>query len=121
MAEHHWYIKNCRLFERLSADQFSRLEERARMRRFPQGSPVYLPSDTTSSVILVADGRVKLCSVTPDGKKAILAFLEPAELFNALALFDDADSDEYAETMAKSTLVMLPKEAVQQLINESPE
>lgn len=120
MAEHHWYIKNCRLFEKLSADQFSRLEKRARMRRFPKGSPVYLPSDTNSSVFLLAEGRVKLCSVTPDGKQAILAFIEPGELFGELALFDDAESDEYAETMAKSTLVMLPRDAVEELMSESP-
>lgn len=80
MGEHHWHIKNCRLFERLSADQLSRLEKRARMRRFAKGVPVYLPSDTASSVFLLAEGRVKLCSVTPDGKQAILAFIEPGEL-----------------------------------------
>lgn len=120
MAERHWYIKNCRLFEKLSADQLSRLELRARMRRFPKGSPVYLPSDTSTSVFLLAEGRVKLCSVTPEGKQAILAFIEPGELFGELALFHDADSDEYAETMAKTTLVMMPRDAVEALMYESP-
>lgn len=120
MAEHHWYIKNCRLFEKLTPDQFSRLEKRARMRRFPKGSPVYLPSDAASSVFLLAEGRVKLCSVTPDGKQAILAFIEPGELFGELSLFEEGESDEYAETMAKSTLVMLPRDVVEELMGESP-
>lgn len=121
MAEHHWYIKNCRLFEKLGAEQLARLEQSARMRRFAKGSPIYLPAEANTSVFLLAEGRVKLCSITPDGKQAILAFIEPGELFGELALFDDETADEYAETMANSTLIMLPKDTLEQLLNESPE
>jgi CRP/FNR family cyclic AMP-dependent transcriptional regulator len=121
MADCVWYIKNCRLFERLTADQFARLEQRARVRRFPKNTPVYLPSDAATGVFLLAEGRVKLCSSTPDGKQAILAFIEPGELFGELALLDESEREEHAETMAASTLVLLPGDALQQLMNESPQ
>jgi CRP-like cAMP-binding protein len=120
MADQVWYIKNCRLFEQLTADQFARLEQRARVRRFPKGTPIYLPSDAGTSVFLLAEGRVKLCSITPDGKQAILALIEPGELFGELALLEEAEREEHAETMAASTLVLLPREAIEQLMNESP-
>jgi CRP/FNR family cyclic AMP-dependent transcriptional regulator len=121
MAEHTWYIKNCRLFERLTADQFARLEQRARVRKFPKNSPVYLPSDAADGVFLLAEGRVKLCSMTPDGKQAILAFIEPGELFGELALLEESEREEHAETMTASTLVLLPGDALEQLMNESPQ
>jgi CRP-like cAMP-binding protein len=121
MAEHVWYIKNCRLFERLTTEQFAQLELRARVRRFPKGTPIYLPSDAGNSVFLLAEGRVKLCSITPDGKQAILAFIEPGELFGELALLEESEREEYAETMAASTLVLLPGDALEQLMKESPQ
>jgi len=120
MAEHVWYIKNCRLFERLTTEQFARLERQARVRRYPKGAPIYLPSDAGSAVFLLAEGRVKLCSFTHEGKQAILAFIEPGELFGELALLEDSERDEHAETMAASTLVLLPGRALEQLMNESP-
>ncbi|MCI0332753.1 MAG: Crp/Fnr family transcriptional regulator [Planctomycetes bacterium] len=120
MADHVWYIKNCRLFERLTAEQFARLEQRARVRRFSKGTPIYLPSDAGNGVFLLAEGRVKLCSITPDGKQAILAFIEPGELFGELALLEESEREEHAESMVASTLVLLPGDALAQLMNESP-
>jgi CRP-like cAMP-binding protein len=121
MADCVWYIKNCRLFERLTADQFARLERRARVRRIPKNTPVYLPSDAATGVFLLAEGRVKLCSSTPDGKQAILALIEPGELFGELALLDESEREEHAETMMASTLVLLAGETIEQLMNESPQ
>src|SRR5918992_2989674 len=113
MADQLWYIKNCRLFEQLTSEQFARLEQRARVRRIPKATPIYLPSDAASAVFLLAEGRVKLCSFTPDGKQAILAFIEPGELFGELALLEESEREEHAETMAASTLVLLPGDAIE--------
>jgi CRP-like cAMP-binding protein len=121
MADCVWYIKNCCLFERLTADQLTRLEQRARVRHVPKNTPVYLPSDAATGVFLLAEGRIKLCSSTPDGKQAILAFIEPGELFGELALLDESEREEHAETMMASTLVLLAGEAIEQLMNESPQ
>lgn len=121
MAERVWYIKNCQLFERLTTEQFARLEQRARVRKYPKGAPIYLPSDAGSAVFLLAEGRVKLCSITPDGKQAILAFIEPGELFGELAVLEEGEREEQAETMAATTLVLLPRDALEQLMSESPQ
>jgi len=120
MADHIWYIKNCRLFELLATDQIAGLERRARVRNSPKCTPIYLPSDSAEGVFLLAEGRVKLCSFTPDGKQAILAFIEPGELFGELALVGESNRDEHAETMDASTVVLLPGDAIVQLMNESP-
>jgi CRP/FNR family cyclic AMP-dependent transcriptional regulator len=120
VAERHWYIKNCQLFERLSIDKLTRLEQRARVRRFPKGSSIYLPSDEDEGICLLVEGRVKICSSTPDGKQAILAFIEPGELFGELALVDATARDENAEAAADSTVVLLPLDVLQRLMEESP-
>jgi len=120
MPEQLWYIRDCRLFEQLTEEQLARLERRARVRRFPANNPIYLPSDAASGVFLVAEGRVKLCSFTPDGKQSILAFIEPGELFGELSLLVPGPREEHAETTVKSTVVLLPGEELEQLLEESP-
>ncbi|MBI1904081.1 MAG: Crp/Fnr family transcriptional regulator [Planctomycetia bacterium] len=121
MAERLWYVKKCRLFERLSAEQLGRLENRARVRSFAKNTPVYLPSDDGDAVFVLAEGRVKLCNFTPDGKQAILAFIEPGELFGEQALLEDGPREEHAETVLASTIIQLPADELQRLMAQTPE
>lgn len=117
--ERLWYIKRCRLFEKLTPQQLARLERRARVRRFPKRTPVYLPTDAADGVLLLAEGRVKLCSVTPEGKQAILAFIEAGELFGELSLVGEAEREEHAETVDASTVILLPGDELSSLMTES--
>src|SRR5262249_35182443 len=48
------------------------------------------------SVLVLAKGRVKIQAVTPDGKEAILAFIEEGELFGELAVVDSEPRNEFA-------------------------
>lgn len=121
MTERVWYIKECQLFSRLTDEQLARLERRGRMRTFPRNSTVYMPSDVGDGVFLLADGRVRISSITPDGKQAILAFIEPGELFGELSLVESGQREEYAETVVDSTIVLLPGDEVARLMGESAE
>ncbi|MDA1049039.1 MAG: Crp/Fnr family transcriptional regulator [Planctomycetota bacterium] len=114
MSEKLWYLKNCQLFEQLTADELQGIEARSKARTFPRGTPIYLPMDETDAVFLLASGRVKICHLTPDGKQSILAFIEPGELFGELALLDAGPRDEYAESIEKSTVVLIPGEVMRQ-------
>ena len=121
MSERLWYLKQCDLFQRLQPEQIAALENRCRVRMFPRSTPIYLPSDHANGVLLLAQGRVKIGSFTEDGKQAILAFIEPGELFGELALMGGTQREEYAEAVEKSTIVLIPNEVMQQLLTESPE
>ena len=108
MAEKTWYLKQCDLFERLAPAELAQLESRCRSRKFPRNGPIYLPADQADGVLLLTAGRVKICSFTPEGKQAILAFIEPGEIFGELAIFHGGDRDEYAEAAEASTVVLIP-------------
>lgn len=120
MAEKIWLLKHCNLFAQLTPDQLSRLESRARMRKFPRRSPIYLPADQGDGVLLLTAGRAKICGFSPDGKQVILAFIEPGELFGELAILGAAEREEYAEAVEASTVVLLPAGDIRQLMHECP-
>jgi CRP/FNR family transcriptional regulator, cyclic AMP receptor protein len=121
MAEKLWYLKRCNFFERLASSELEYLESRSRIRVFPRRAPVYLPAEEADSVLLLAEGRIKLCHLTPDGKQSILAFIDPGEIFGELALFAPGPRDEYAETVDPSTVVLIPREVMQKLLDTRPD
>lgn len=122
MDQKYWYLKNCDLFSRLSSAQIARLEAGSVSKTFGRGDVVYLPSDRSDSVALLARGRVRLFHLTNEGKQAILAIMDPGELFGELALVEaDSPRDEFAEAMEKSTVILIPREQVQALMAEYPD
>lgn len=121
MADSFWYIKNCNLFSQLSASDVAELESQSRMRKLKKGEPVYLPNEQADGVLLVAQGRVKICHATPDGKQSILGFIDSGEIFGELALLGGERRDEYVEATEKTTLVLLPKQALESAIRKYPD
>ncbi len=118
MAEKIWHLKRCDLFGRLSEAELARLESRSLMRKFPTKTLVYMPSDQSDGVLLLTAGRVRIGTVTGEGKQAILAFVEPGELFGELAVFDDGNREDYAEATENSTVLFLPADEMRRLAEE---
>ncbi len=116
-----WYLKKCRLFELLTPEQAERLDRCARVRTFPRNTIVYAPSTPDLSVLLVAEGRVKIKDVTPDGKETILAFVEEGEVFGELALLDNRPRQEYAEAVLETRVLALPRDELLRLMEARPD
>jgi len=121
MSERFWFLKRCELFGRLSPEQLSLLESRARVRRFERNSAIYAPGDRADGVLLLSEGRVRICDFTADGKQAILAFIEPGELFGELAVVDAVPREERAEAVAPSTVLFIPGDVMRSLIETVPD
>ena len=121
MSEKIWYLKRCDLFGRMGDAQLAELERHCRTREFARGTPIYLPADHADGVLLMATGRAKICSFNDDGKQAILAFIEPGEIFGELALLGGSEREEYAEALEKSTIVLIPREVMQQVVEDNPQ
>ncbi len=119
MSQSFWHVRNCSLFGQLDEDQLQGIEQRSRVRKFPKGSSVYLPTDTSDGAFLLAEGRVRICSTTPEGKHSILAFVEPGELFGELALVESGQREERAEVVNNATVVLIPSDHLRQLMSTS--
>src|SRR5262245_24816984 len=121
MSEAIWYLKRCPLFERLTPAEARRLEARALMRAFARREVIYFPTEPGESVLLLAHGRVKIKSVTPDGRETILAFIDEGELFGELALLDGAPRDEFAEAVEPVRVLAIPRDELLWLMGRRPD
>jgi CRP/FNR family transcriptional regulator, cyclic AMP receptor protein len=121
MGETYWFLKNCELFERLTPDQVARIESCAQAKKFSRGTLIYLPSDAGESVLLLTSGRVKIYHLTGDGKQAVLAIVDPGELFGEVAVFPGGMREEFAEAMETVTLVRIPGDELRRLMEQHPQ
>ena len=72
----------------LSAPECGALEERASRRRHARGAPLFHENDESDSVVVVLAGRVKVSTVTDDGREVVLAFRGPGDLVGELSAID---------------------------------
>ena len=72
----------------LSAPERDALEERASRRRHARGAPLFHENDESDSVVVVLAGRVKVSTVTDDGREVVLAFRGPGDLVGELSAID---------------------------------
>jgi CRP-like cAMP-binding protein len=121
MEDKYWFLKQCSLFEKLSPGQIEQVESQSRMRKFSKASLVYLPSDQSDSVLLLISGRIKLYHLTPDGKQALLALIDPGELFGELAILEGGTREEFAEAMETSQVVAIPRNVIHELMESHAE
>ena len=121
MEEKFWYLKHCDLFQRLPPDEIARVESRAKLKSFPRGSLIYLPNDQGDAVLLLTSGRVKIYHITSEGKQAVLALIDPGELFGELAVFDGGQREEFAEAMEACHVVLIPHDEIQRLMMQHPD
>lgn len=120
MEEKFWYLKHCDLFERLGESQIRELESQSRMRTFKRGDLIYLPNDRSDSMLLIASGRVKIYHITGEGKQALLAIMEPHEVFGELSVFGGGQREEFAEAMEPASVILIPGPQIQQMMQELP-
>lgn len=120
MSNCFWIIKNNELFANLATEDIAYLESQAKMRRLKKGERIYLPDDAADSVLLVVEGRIKICNTTQEGKESILNFVDAGELFGETSILGDSQHADIAETIEKSTIVMIPRAAMVPILRKYP-
>ena len=77
-----------RFLDALSAPEAGWLHERGVNRRFERGAALFHERQLSDRVMVLLEGRVKIASVSEDGREAVLAFRGPGEVLGELSAID---------------------------------
>jgi CRP/FNR family transcriptional regulator, cyclic AMP receptor protein len=75
-------------FAALPASQRTALQAMGRRRSYRSGSTLFQEGDSSDWVVLLSAGRVRVTSVTADGRTVVLAVASPGELVGELSALD---------------------------------
>jgi CRP/FNR family cyclic AMP-dependent transcriptional regulator len=81
-------LRTCPLFEKLPATDLEQLAQQTSLRRYRRGQIVFHEGDPGDSLLVVADGRLKVVTNSDDGDQLLLAVVGPPESIGALTLAD---------------------------------
>lgn len=84
------------------------LTDRARTRRWPVGSSLFLEGEQSSTVVVVVSGRVKVFSLTEQGEEIVLAVRGAGALLGELSAVDGAPRSASVAALEPVVALVLP-------------
>jgi len=86
--EHRYEDDEVRFLDAMSEGEQEWLESRGVRRTFPRGTALFHERQVSDRVMFLMEGRVKIASVSEDGKERVLAFRGPGEVLGELSAID---------------------------------
>ena len=92
----------------------------SRLRVFRRGQVVFTAGDPGEALIVVVSGRVKVVVRSADGGELTLTIIEPGGVLGEVSVADGGPRSADAEALEQCQLLMVPREAVQDVCRHVP-
>jgi CRP/FNR family cyclic AMP-dependent transcriptional regulator len=114
------YLQKNELFQDLSWLELKMLDRMTAMTTCAPGRVFYTPGETGEALFLLKKGRVQIYRLSPEGKKLVIATLEPGRLFGEMALVGQGMHNTFAEAVEPCTLCAMSRRDVEMLLSRFP-
>ena len=108
-------------FASLPARIVAAVRSRVVTRSYDKGSLIYAEGHQPQGLYLVASGSVRVFKSSEEGREQDLHHLAAGESFSDAAAFDGEPTIANAEPMERSVVLLVPRQALQELMMEYPE
>jgi CRP-like cAMP-binding protein len=114
-------IERNSLFRGLPRETRARIAALASRRQYEEGAVIFMRGDPGDSLCGVATGRVRISASGPGGKEVFLNIMEPGDAFGEIALLDGSPRTATATAMARTELIIIPRDAFSALLQSQPQ
>jgi CRP-like cAMP-binding protein len=108
------------IFGALLEEELTELAHLGTRARYPVGRIVFEKGDPGDSLMIVLSGRIKIRSVSVDGREIVLNFIEPGQAFGEIALLDGRPRTAGAATLEACEVFILRRQAVLSFLEAKP-
>ena len=108
-------------FRMLGVDELARLALTVVERQFEKDEVIFLEGEPCQGLYIVRDGSVKIYKLSPEGREQILSYIKPGDSFNEVAVFDGGPNPANVVAAETSSLWIVPRLAIVQVIQANPE
>ena len=113
-------LRSSDLFSELDDRQMGHVEEMTVMTHAERGRLIYAQGETSEALFLLKRGKVHIYRISPDGRKLLTAVVEPGTLFGNMAFTGTTMQDGFAEAVEVSTLCVMSRHDIEDLVKEYP-
>ena len=97
------------LLGKLSANEIDALISYARIERYPAGREIFAKGSPGQCLMAVLRGRVKIGSLSADGKEAVFTIVNAGDIFGEMAILDGEERSADATAMTDCELLVLSR------------
>jgi len=113
-------LESCKVFRSLSPEELASLKSVTREASFAGGTEIFKEGDAGDALYVVKSGQVQISAVMGDGQRQVLSRVPPGEIFGELAIIDSQPRSATAMADAETALYVIPREAMLNMLNNSP-
>jgi len=108
------------IFNGLPEDQISAIKQIAVEKTVNKGEILFSEGDEGKGFFVIAEGRLKVFKVSPEGKEQILHILGPGQPFGEVSVFAGQRFPANAQALEKARVIFLPRAAIVNMIAANP-
>ena len=108
------------LFSGLPDDQIAAIKQIAVEKKVNKGEILFSEGDAGNGFYIVAEGRLKIFKLSPEGKEQILHILGPGQPFGEVSVFAGRRFPANSQALERSRVFFLPRAAMVSLIAANP-
>lgn len=108
------------VFEALDGDTRAALAASSQIRQADAGEVIFHEGAPGHSMIAVAQGAVRITTISPNGQEIVLAELAAGDVFGEIALLDGRERSASAHALTNCTLVVLERRALLEAMQDKP-
>jgi CRP/FNR family transcriptional regulator, cyclic AMP receptor protein len=112
---------NQAFLDRLTPEQLQALRAIGIQRAYPRGAALFHERQGSDRVILILSGRVKLSSLSDDGKEALLGIRGPGDLIGEMSALDGEPRSATATALEPVDALAVPPERFEQFLRQNPD
>ncbi|MFC6181730.1 Crp/Fnr family transcriptional regulator [Lactiplantibacillus daowaiensis] len=108
------------IFQALADDQLDTIESIVQHRHFQAGETLFNASDDLDSLMIVANGQVKVYQLAANGREQLLYLLQTGDIDGEAALFENRQRTSYGEALVPTDICSIRRQDFQQLMQTYP-
>ncbi len=108
------------LFNGLPEDQIADIKKIAVEKQINKGEIIVSEGDEGLGFFIIAEGRVKVFKVSPEGKEQILHIFGPGQPFGEVPVFTNQQFPANVQAIEKTRVLFFPRTSIVNLISANP-
>ncbi len=123
MDARYWLLDDVNLFDVMCPHKLqAHAEQSDHFKHYTKGETIYFTGDPSTTMYLIAGGKVRILNYSEDGEEVVRAILSKGEMFGELAILGEDKRSEIAEAMDDDTVVCpVRKDQIYELMKDNQE
>ena len=114
-------LRTMDIFEALPAEELETIAQLLRERRLAEGETLCTQGEPGDALFIVTGGRIRLSTADPSGNEKVLTYFTDGQFFGEMALLTGAPRSATATAQTDSQVLVLHKQAFDQLLASHPQ